>query len=56
MSVGCLVDPTQPALAYGKGNKLYPALGTGVVIDGVPQVIPMPFDRHGRYTGKLPVA
>lgn len=41
MSLGCLVDRNSPALAYAAPNIRCPALGSGVIIDGVPTWIPM---------------
>lgn len=41
-NVGCLIDATQPAFAYGKYITSKPVLGCGVVTDGVPQFIPLP--------------
>lgn len=41
LSVGCLVDPESFAFAYTKKYAARPVLGSAVVIDGVPQFIPM---------------
>lgn len=41
MSVGCLVDPTYPTMAYAARHASQSILGTGVVIDRIPHFIPM---------------
>lgn len=41
MSVGCLIDDTQPAFDYCRTNPKRPVLGLGIVEDGKPQFIPM---------------
>ena len=41
MNVGCLIDPEAPAFSYGKHMARRPTLGAGVIVDGVPQFVPM---------------
>ena len=41
MQVGCLIDRENPAFTYGLRFDRKPILGYGVVIDGVPQFIPV---------------
>jgi hypothetical protein len=41
MNVGCLIDENSYAMSYTKMNRSKPVLSCGVVIDGVPHVIPM---------------
>lgn len=41
MNVGCLVDERTYAMNYTRMNKTKPVLSCGVVVDGVPHVIPM---------------
>jgi hypothetical protein len=53
MVSGCLVDSTSLAFAYGRMFEHKPIIGTSAVIDSQPLLIPMPLDKHGRYTGKL---
>jgi hypothetical protein len=50
---GCLIDNHQYAFAYGKKIRNKPILGCGIIIDGVPQFIPMILNKKGRWTGKL---
>ncbi len=54
MTVGCLVDPKSLAMAYNKNNLRRPVLGVGVIIEGVPMLIPMLLDNNGKWTGKVP--
>lgn len=50
---GCLVDEGSRAFAYGKESKYKPALGCMVILEGVPQIIPMLTDAEGRWVGKI---
>ena len=40
-SAGCLVNPESYGLAYGKAFVLRPVLGAVIIIDGIPQFIPL---------------
>lgn len=51
---GCLVDDTSLAMAYNKGTVNRPMLGSVAVFDGVPKLLPMFTDRHGRWNGLIP--
>jgi hypothetical protein len=53
MTVGCLVDTKSLALAYNKNNLKRPVIGSAVIINGIPELIPMQLDKRGRWTGKL---
>ena len=49
MNVGCGVDHSHAAMAYGKTFSAKPMLGCGVVIDGTPYFEPMPkVNKFGR--------
>ena len=49
MNVGCGVDHSHAAMAYGKTFAAKPMLGCGVVIDGTPYFEPMPkINKYGR--------
>lgn len=52
-NVGCLVDNHSRAMAYGKNNLQKPILGCMVIIDGIPQLIPMVLNTKSRWIGKL---
>jgi len=53
MNVGCLIDRHAYAFAYGKLSANKPILSCGVVIEGVPHLIPMLLNKRGRWVGKL---
>lgn len=50
---GCLVDKDSLAMAYGKNSAALPLLGSLVVLDGVPIVIPMRLKKSGRWDGRI---
>lgn len=50
---GCLADDKSLALGYNKVNAKRPIVSLIVVINGIPQIIPMILKRGGRWTGKL---
>ena len=53
MTVGCLINPKSLAFAYGKNFSKRPIIGMGVILDGVPVLIPMLLDKHGRWDGRI---
>lgn len=53
MQCGCLVDNSSLAFAYNKNNMGSPIIGLGVILNGVPMLIRMKTDKHGRWVGKL---
>lgn len=53
MTVGCLVDNKSLAMAYNKNNLKRPVIGVGIIVDSVPQLIPMILNRSGRWIGHL---
>lgn len=52
-NAGCLVDNKSRAFAYGKNNLQKPIVGCMVIIEGIPQLIPMFLLKDGRWCGKL---
>lgn len=50
---GCLIDSDSLAFAYGKESRYKPALGCMVILNGVPQIIPMQLDVAGGWVGSL---
>ena len=50
---GCLIDRKALAFAYDKLNLNRPIIGTSMIIDSKPVLIPMTLDRSGKWTGKL---
>ena len=53
MQCGCLVDNKSLAFAYNKNNLKRPIIGTGVIIDDQPLLIPMVLDKKGRWVGRI---
>lgn len=51
MQVGCLVDDSSYAFNYNNVNLKRPIIGTGLIIDSQPILVPMPIGANGRYTG-----
>lgn len=52
MTAGCLVDKKSLAMAYCKNNQKRPIIGTGLIIDSHPILVPMKLCK-GRWTGRL---
>jgi hypothetical protein len=52
-NAGCLVDHKARAFAYGKSNLQKPIVGCIVILDGIPQLIPMVLLKNGRWNRKL---
>lgn len=50
---GCLVDEDSKAFAYGRESKYKPALGCIVIVEGIPQIVPMLTDIDGRWVGNI---
>lgn len=53
MQCGCLIDNKSLAFAYNKNNLKRPIIGTGVIIDDQPMLIPMVLDKKGRWVGRI---
>jgi hypothetical protein len=53
MHVGCLANDKSLALEYNKINPKRPIVSTAVIINGIPQIIPMILDKNYRWIGKL---
>lgn len=50
---GCLIDRKSLAFAYDKLNLNRPIIGTSVIIDSKPILIPLVMNKNGRWIGKL---
>lgn len=50
---GCLADDKSLALGYNKINVKRPIISIIVIINGIPQIVPMVLKRGGRWIGKL---
>ncbi len=53
MMVGCLLDPKSYAFVYNKLHLDRPIIGTGIIINSQPILIPMELDNNSRWTGNL---
>jgi hypothetical protein len=53
MHVGCLANDKSLALGYNKINVRRPIVSVGIIIDGVPQIVPMILGRGGRWKGNV---
>ena len=53
MTVGCLIDDTELAFAYNKLQPKRPIIGVGIILNGIPMLIPMPLDKDGCYDGSI---
>jgi len=50
---GCLVDDNALSMAYNKLNAKRPIISILIIIDGIPQIVPMVLNRKGRWLGTL---
>ena len=50
---GCLADDDSLALQYNKINPRRPIVSIIVVVNGIPQIVPMLLSKSGRWVGKL---
>ena len=53
MNVGCLIDNSSMAFAYNKLFPKRPIIGTGIIINGQPRLLPMILNKKGRWCGKI---
>jgi hypothetical protein len=54
MVCGCLIDDDSMAYAYNKLNIKRPVIGTGIIIEGIPKLLPMAIGKDGRWNGVVP--
>ena len=53
-TAGCLIDPKSLAFAYNKTNLKRPIIGTIMVIDSIPRIMPMNLRKNGRWDRVTP--
>ena len=53
MQVGCLVDTKSLAMKYSKNFTMAYVMGSAMVIDSEPLLVPMKLNKRGRWIGKL---
>lgn len=50
LQVGCLIDDDALAFSYNNVNIKRPVIGTAVILDSLPHLVPMVLDETGRWT------
>ena len=53
LHTGCLADDKSLALQYNKINPKRPIVSIAVILNGIPQIVPMLLSRSGRWVGSL---
>ena len=53
MNVGCLINQKSMAFAYAKNFKTRFILGCGIILNGIPRLLPMVLDKKGDWIGKI---
>jgi len=53
MNVGCLINQKSMAFSYAKNFKTRFILGCGMIIGGIPRLMPMVLNNKGNWIGKL---
>ena len=53
MNVGCLINQKSMAFAYAKNFKTRFILGCGIILDGIPRLLPMVINNKGDWIGKI---
>jgi len=53
MNVGCLIDQKSMAFNYAKNFRTRFIIGCGIIINGIPRLLPMVLDRKGDWIGKI---
>lgn len=54
MQVGCSIDDKSRAFDYNKVTGQRPIIGHGIIIDGLPKLLPMILNKGGRWNGYVP--
>ena len=54
MQVGCSIDDKSRAFAYNKNTAKRPIVGHGIIIEGLPKLLPMVLNNKGRWTKQVP--
>jgi predicted phosphodiesterase len=53
MNVGCLINQKSMAFSYAKNFKTRFILGCGIIINGVPRLLPMVINNQGKWINKI---
>lgn len=53
MRIGCLINDKSLAFNYNKTTIDRPIIGTGIILNGQPRLLPMILNKDGRWIGKI---
>lgn len=53
MNVGCLIDQKSMAFNYAKNFRTRFIIGCGIIIDGIPRLLPMVINKKGDWIGRI---
>ena len=53
LQVGCLINKDSLAFRYNKTQRARPIIGLGMIVNGLPKLVPMVLDNKGRWNGKI---
>ena len=53
LQVGCLINKDSLAFRYNKTQKARPIIGLGMILNGLPKLVPMVLDKKGKWNGKI---
>lgn len=53
LQVGCLINKDSLAFRYNKTQRARPIIGLGMIVNGLPKLVPMVLDKKGRWNGKI---
>ena len=53
MNVGCLINQKSMAFDYAKNFRTRFIVGCGIILNGIPRLLPMVLDKKGRWIGKI---
>jgi hypothetical protein len=54
MHVGCLIEDDSLAFSYNKLNLKRPMIGCGIILNGLPKLLPMVLNSYGRWNKEAP--
>lgn len=53
MNVGCLINQKSMAFDYAKNFRTRFIVGCGIILNGIPRLLPMVLNKDGRWIGKI---
>ena len=53
MNVGCLINQKSMAFSYAKNFRTRFIIGCGIILNGIPRLLPMVLNNKGRWIGKI---